>query len=270
MTATIQHVPAEPTPAEARYAFDNGWVEARRRLRLLEEALDPGTTRRLDSLGVAPGWRCLEVGPGGGSIARWLCDRVGAEGRVVAVDLDTRFVEDDPRPNLEIHQRDIVTDGVPGTGYDLIHTRAVLMHLPERERILAELVACLAPGGWLLAEEADHYPFDTAGSDRYVQAWRAVLDALATVGMDATWPRSLPARLGPAGLVDVSAEAEVQYFRGGSTMGEFYQVSWEQARPLVLAAGTPPDLLDDALAEMSDPACWFPGAAFISARGRRP
>jgi hypothetical protein len=37
---------------------------------------------------VGPGWRCLEVGSGGGSIAAWLCDRVGPDGSVLATDLD--------------------------------------------------------------------------------------------------------------------------------------------------------------------------------------
>ena len=269
MTATIQPLPAGPAPGDARYAFDNGWVEARRRLRLLEDVLDPGTTRRLDALGVGPGWRCLEVGAGGGSVARWLCDRVGPTGRVVAVDLDTRFVEEDAPANLEIHSRDVVAEGIPGGGYDLIHTRLVLMHIPEREQILGELAARLAPGGWLLAEEADHYSFDTAASAPYVRGWRALLDVLARMGMDATWARTLPARLAPVGLVDVSAEAEILYFPGGSTLAEFYRISWEQARPLVLAAGVPVDVLDAALAEMADPACWFPGHTLVAARGRR-
>ena len=39
--------------------------EARRRLSLLEECLDPFTIRVLEAVGVEPGWRCLEVGAGG-------------------------------------------------------------------------------------------------------------------------------------------------------------------------------------------------------------
>ena len=76
------------------YTLDNAWEHARRRLGLIEASYDPGSTRRLQALGVGPGWRCLEVGAGGGSIARWLCSKVGRTGRVCAIDLDTHFIEE--------------------------------------------------------------------------------------------------------------------------------------------------------------------------------
>lgn len=255
---------------EPGYAFDNAWAQAGRRLRLLEEALDPTTERRLDAVGVGRGWRCLEVGAGGGSVARSLCERVGPRGRVVAVDLDTRFLEEDAPANLEVHERDIVAEGLPGGGYDLVHTRMLLVHLPERERVLAELIAALAPGGWLVLEEADHYPLTTAGSSLYVEAWRTVLDALAEAGMAAGWGRELPGLLTRAGLDDVAAEAEAPYFRGASTWAQLFSLSWEQARPLMRSGANPGGLLDAALAEMADPRRWFPCLAIVAACGRRP
>jgi ubiquinone/menaquinone biosynthesis C-methylase UbiE len=80
------------TADEQTYAFDNALAVQRERLDTLQELFDPGTIRQLEARGVAPGWRCLEVGAGGGSIAEWLCDRVGPDGSVVATDLDTRWV----------------------------------------------------------------------------------------------------------------------------------------------------------------------------------
>jgi Lysozyme inhibitor LprI len=62
------------------------------RLALLEQRFDTGTIRRLGDLGVRSGWRCLEVGAGHGSIARWLSDKVGPAGSVVAADIDARFL----------------------------------------------------------------------------------------------------------------------------------------------------------------------------------
>ena len=81
-----------PRPETGTYAWDNSWVDARRRLELLEQCWDPGSHETLRSVGPQPGWRCLEVGGGGGSIARWLCDAVGPSGAVVTIDLDTRFL----------------------------------------------------------------------------------------------------------------------------------------------------------------------------------
>jgi tRNA A58 N-methylase Trm61 len=63
-------------------------ADARDRLRAAEELLDDGTTRLLARLGVGAGWRCLEVGAGGGSIARWLANAVGPDGKVIATDVE--------------------------------------------------------------------------------------------------------------------------------------------------------------------------------------
>lgn len=75
----------------AKYALDNAWERAKRRLTLLEQHLDPMTERRLAMLGVDHGWSALEVGGGGGSIAQWLCRQVGTDGHVTATDIDIRL-----------------------------------------------------------------------------------------------------------------------------------------------------------------------------------
>lgn len=46
----------------------------------------------------------LDVGAGGGSISQWLCDRVGPEGSVVAVDADTRFLDSGGAPPQAMQQ----------------------------------------------------------------------------------------------------------------------------------------------------------------------
>ena len=47
------------------------------RLRLLEARYDPGTFGRLSMFGPLAGVRCLEVGAGAGSVARWLAAQAG-------------------------------------------------------------------------------------------------------------------------------------------------------------------------------------------------
>jgi len=49
----------------------------------------------------------------------------------------------------------IVADELERDAFDLVHTRAVLVHLAERDIALDRLVAALKPGGWLLVEETD-------------------------------------------------------------------------------------------------------------------
>jgi 2-polyprenyl-3-methyl-5-hydroxy-6-metoxy-1,4-benzoquinol methylase len=93
------------------YLFDPSWSDERRRLALIERVYDPVTTSRLEQLGVGAGWRCVDVGAGGGSVARWLRDQVGPEGSVVAVDLDTRFFENEA--GIESRRLDILADEPP-------------------------------------------------------------------------------------------------------------------------------------------------------------
>ncbi|HAA76455.1 TPA: hypothetical protein DCE37_15180 [Candidatus Latescibacteria bacterium] len=62
------------------------------RLRLLEVAFDGATTECLNAIGVDPGASCLEVAAGAGSIARWMVERIGVDGRVTAVDPKTLYL----------------------------------------------------------------------------------------------------------------------------------------------------------------------------------
>ena len=81
------------TTAETHYTFENSGTQAATRFSALADIFDPGTIRHLTEIGVGNGWHCLEVGAGAGSIATWLCDRVGSNGHVLATDIDTQFLE---------------------------------------------------------------------------------------------------------------------------------------------------------------------------------
>ncbi len=82
-----------------------------RRLESLEGWFDPLTHRHLETIGIGVGWRCLEVGAGGGSIARWLAQRVGPSGSVVATDVDVRFLTGLPAM-VEVRRHDVVSDAL--------------------------------------------------------------------------------------------------------------------------------------------------------------
>jgi ubiquinone/menaquinone biosynthesis C-methylase UbiE len=143
---------------EGEYFFNRSKLkEIPRRLVALEEGYDPGTVSRLENLGVGRGWSCLEVGAGAGSITRWLGRRVGTEGEVVAIDLDTSFLDVSDADNVEVRQLDLRSDSLPENRFDLIHTRFILGHIPERVEIFDKLVGALRLGGRLLLEEMDPF-----------------------------------------------------------------------------------------------------------------
>ena len=128
----------------ASYAYDQEWKDERERLAGIERLWDPGSRALMERLGVGAGWRCLEVGAGGGSMVEWLSDRVGA---VTAADVSTRFLDAIDRPNVEVRELDILADDLPEGEFDLVYARLVVEHLgrPALERMVpaGERVAAL-------------------------------------------------------------------------------------------------------------------------------
>ena len=139
------------TQNAADYAFPHTNTGESRRLDLFAERLDPLTKRRIRQLGLGPAVRCLEVGGGRGSIARWLCQEVAPQGQVTATDLETDFLSRLALPNLTVLRHDVRTDDFPEGSFDLVHVRAVFMHIPGRMATLQRMASWLAPDGWLVA-----------------------------------------------------------------------------------------------------------------------
>jgi len=257
------------------YRLDNDWDKARQRLEGLEAMGDPGTIRHLEDLGVGAGWNCLEAGAGGGSITRWLADRVAPEGSVVAVDINTRFVEDLDEPNVEVRQHDIIADDLPAEAFDLVHTRAVIGHLPERERALENLVSALAPDGVLLAEEMDFVsavavPGVDSGQaelfSTFVEAHNRVFEGR----FDVFYGRRVASDLERFGLEDVQCEGRTRILRGGSLGARAWKLTFEQLSDVMMDAAlvTVQDV-HDIMDVMDDPAFVFQSMVFVAAWGRK-
>jgi SAM-dependent methyltransferase len=158
--------------ASDEYALANAWELADRRLDALELAHDAATQRRLRAAGSQPGWRCLEVGAGRGSIARWLGSAVGPRGQVIALDIDARFLRDVDPQTIEVVEANVVTDPLPPGPFDLVHARLLLMHLAARDQLVPRLVDVLAPGGVLLLEEHDTFPVTATAEGHTAQRGR--------------------------------------------------------------------------------------------------
>src|SRR4051794_15064967 len=110
----------------SRYAYDQGWAEERARLAGIEALGDTGTRDLLIRHGARPGAAVLEVGAGGGSIVEWLAGQVGPTGRVLATDLDTRFVDPLASEVVQVRRADVLADDLPEGEFDVAHSRLVL------------------------------------------------------------------------------------------------------------------------------------------------
>ncbi|HEY2194289.1 MAG TPA: class I SAM-dependent methyltransferase [Actinomycetospora sp.] len=116
--------PGAPTAPLRSYIFDDSATVAYQRLDLMSRILDPWTRGHLEGVGVRPGWHCLELGGGTGSIAEWLCAEVGSPGSVTSLDIDTTLLDLVPAQNLTVRRADARTDTLPAGTYDLVTCRA--------------------------------------------------------------------------------------------------------------------------------------------------
>jgi SAM-dependent methyltransferase len=250
---------------------DASVARERERLQALTNARDPQTIRVLSEIEVAPGWKCLEVGAGSGSIAQWLVDRVSPGGHVLSVDIDLRF-HCDALPGMEVRQLDIVQEMPPGP-FDLIHARALLQHLEQRETVLDRLVEALSPGGWIVIEDSYWQAFEE-------QPLPEPLDRVADVmhkGLRSRegWDPNVGSRLlrmfVERGLVDVDVSGEVKTMRGGHESGSWWYLGIEHAADRLVANGAVTQAeIAEAIRIVRSPDFVMMSPVSISARGRVP
>ena len=258
---------------------DNSHDAERKRLDMLEAMSDPLTHRRMEQIGIQPGWRCLEVGAGGGSIVRWLADKVGDAGSVVACDMNPRFLRDLGLATVDVREHNILTDDLEENAFDFAHCRALLMHLPDPKLAIGKIAAALKPGGWLLFEEGDFGMFSAAdaaypGGAEFTRIVKSFSDIAVQAGtMDSYFGRKLPIFLRDLGLDDIHNEGIIRTGRGGDDpVGRFWRASFDvpgMAR-LVEAGVLQQADIDHIRRMLEDPNFHFVGSALFAARGRKP
>ena len=216
---------------EYRLAAAGREAEEEERLGLLEQIYDPVSRRRRAI--VQPGWRCLEVGGGRGSMAVWLAQKVGPTGHVVATDIDLGYLRRLDVPNLEVVEHNILEDPLEPLGlgsFHLVCSRLMLFHLVGRQELaVRQMVKCLRPGGWLIDEDADWgtiAPVDPSHRlyAGYHDAWRDG-DWWTVRGYDKVFGRKLPVLFERCGLDDIRHEAATEVVRGGSPWARWWAVT---------------------------------------------
>lgn len=259
----------------SEYLFEHSSDLERRRLDLLEQVFDPCTEEHLGRIPLPVGGRCLEVGAGAGSIARWMCDRVGPDGCVVATDLDTGFLEQLTEKNLEVRRHDIVNDELEEGAYDLVHSRLVLDHLPSRRQVVKRMAAALRPGGWMVQETFDWsslvVPDTCTVGELPARLHAALWEVFAAVGGSSEFGRHLPLEFVAAGLVDVGAEGRVQVALPGTPAGAWWQMSLTALREPLCRTGLMSEAeVDAALAAYLEDGYCSLYPTLVTVWGRRP
>ncbi|MFI5954029.1 class I SAM-dependent methyltransferase [Cryptosporangium sp. NPDC051539] len=268
------------TPGES-YIYDQQWEQERARLAGLAAIFDATTIRHLTAAGVAEGRHCWEVGAGTGSIASWLASAVGPGGRVLATDLDTTFLQGLDTAPVEVRRHDVTVDPIEERAFDLVHVRAVVMHVTDRAQVVKRLARALRPGGVLVIEDAvfggpsthlwERVTSPPAASGPLNRVMDAVAGGFRAIGADPEYGYDLPADVWAAGLTDVEAEVTHRLLHGGSPESAFYELSLRQLGGRLIEAGLlTQDDAEAVTAVATDPGAHWLSVGLVSVTGRTP
>jgi ubiquinone/menaquinone biosynthesis C-methylase UbiE len=224
-------------PSTGHYPIERreGEIE---RLRMQAAAIEFDASVMLDRIGVAPGWRCLDLGCGPGGIIELLSIRAGPTGRVIALDADPVLLEqaralarDRGLGNVTFVQGDAYCTGLARGAFEFVHARFVASIVGRPTDLIAEAVALTCPGGIVALQDPDIstlkcYPPHPAW-DRLTQALEQVF---ACVGNDVRLAQGLYQLARRAGLEDVQYRPFLVGFRSEDRMADFLPATVESVR----------------------------------------
>ena len=202
------------------------------RLRMIEEALDPSTFRLLQRTGIQRGWSCLELGPGAGSVLKWLGETVHQDGLVMGLDKKTDYLVEFTSPPYDIRESDFLEAHVDNV-FDLIHARYVLIHNKNDQDMIRKVSSLLKPGGYAVLEEPDFTSakFLNDASDISHQKVNSANNKMfVDLGLDPGYGIRLPQKLHRAGFHIVEVQSTLHLCEGNSP---FAKLMAESAQTLI-------------------------------------
>jgi SAM-dependent methyltransferase len=145
--------------AVEEYIFAGG-EEGKARLGLQSAAYRPSTLDLFSTLGVRPGWRCLDVGCGGGQVTTDLARIVAPSGLAVGVDFDDVIIDLARKAAAQqgvgsVEFRVGRAEELDESGFDLAYTRLLLDVVSDPRTVLSKMAAAVVPNGVVIAEEAE-------------------------------------------------------------------------------------------------------------------
>jgi SAM-dependent methyltransferase len=172
----------------------------------------------LDRLGLREGWRCADVGAGGGDVTVALAQVVGRDGRVYAVDSDPARRDQVAAAAASAGAAQVLALTQAGEELtlpepvDLAYCRFLLLHVHDPAMVLRRMQAAVRPGGWVVVQE----PVTSAGR---VDGSAMSMPAARHPDVGAI----LPALVRDAGLELVDAWAEAPAWAGPSPVAEYLE-----------------------------------------------
>jgi ubiquinone/menaquinone biosynthesis C-methylase UbiE len=168
----------------------------------------------LDGLRLGPGQRVLDVGCGMGDDVLAIAQRVGPSGCVVGADMSEVMIKEarrraPPGAPVTFQLADVRELPFPDQDFDGVRAERLLMHVPEVQRAVAEMVRVTRPGGRVSVFDFD---WDTMVIDSpHREVTRTVVQSFSDHMKNGWIGRQLPRYFRQAGLVDVSVATRVLF-----------------------------------------------------------
>ena len=208
---------------------------------------EPLTKQTLLNAGLKKGMRCIDIGCGTGSVTRLMANLVGKTGRVVGVDIDSRYLQYCNRnissmQNIEFVHDDICKSQLDSEErFDIVYSRFMFHHLTDRREAVRSMKRLTKKGGTIMIQDLDHAPGSWLcyPENRAINTLRKVYVALIKkTGGDPLVGRKLYKL-----LVDDSLNANVDCFSPCILMGHepYSSLGWQ------LAESIKPQIFDQGL-----------------------
>jgi ubiquinone/menaquinone biosynthesis C-methylase UbiE len=253
------------------------------RLRAQAEEYETSARWLLDSIGIESGTKVLDVGCGPVGVLRLLSEKVGPKGEVVGLEREPRFVELARREverlglqNVTLVEADALASGLDDDSFDLVHERLVMVNVPERRKLLSEMLRVTNPGGTIALEEIDNVSWVCEPPhDSWAALISAFHDAFRAAGGDPFIGRKLPSMLREAGALEVQFRVTAEMPELGQYRRTHLVSLLDSTRDKVITQGLMEEQTFDAhrsalLEHLADPNTVVVDKLLVQCWGRKP
>ncbi len=217
------------------------------RQHLLAQLLNPVCEPIVRKSSPPTGARCLDLGCGQGSTTRWLHE-VWNAAETVGVDFDPNLIDYarsvTPEPSsISYQQGNAMQLDFPDASFDAIFLRYLLVHVPDPDAAIREMLRVVKPGGIIVAVEPDcsydHAHPPNFGLTMMTKVWHGLF-------AHPCFGREMYSRFRAAGAANL--ESGMMSMMGmphedqGRILRRIYLLSLEARRPALLAR----NVLDEA------------------------
>ena len=178
--------------------------------------------------------------------------------------------------NVEVLAGDARHTGLPAESFDLVHTRTLLVTIPEPAEVVAEMVRLARPGGLVASQEADaEFSICYPPLPEWDRLW-SLFQRQLSPGRSRPAPRAQADRAVPrGGLTDVGATVYASCYPAGHSRRTVIPDLVRSLHPVILGLGLAGEReladVDAAVrAHLADPRTLVMPHLLVTAWGRKP